>query len=175
MSTLAQGKFDTEIEGTERRDEIGQMARTVLVFRDAGLEKVRVEKVSVEQRQQTEAQRLEAEDERKRNVEAQAAAAEEQASAVKALAAGLGRMSEGDLRFTWLKGSPNPISRSRTISTPRSASSRTLSSRSSRLLGTSAMPRLRSPPAPPTCRSGPRSRPPAWKRPPPRCRRFPRP
>jgi methyl-accepting chemotaxis protein len=46
MSTLAQGKLDTEIEGTERKDEIGQMARTVLVFRDAGLEKVRLEKAA---------------------------------------------------------------------------------------------------------------------------------
>jgi methyl-accepting chemotaxis protein len=97
MSTLAQGSLDAAIEGTERKDEIGQMARTVLVFRDGGVEKVRLEKVAAEQRQQADAQRLEAEDERRRNVEAQALAAEEQASAVKALAAGLGRMSEGDL------------------------------------------------------------------------------
>jgi methyl-accepting chemotaxis protein len=97
MVTLAEGKLDTEIEGTERKDEIGQMARTVLVFRDGGLEKVRLEKVAAEQHQQVEEQRLQAEDERRRNVEAQALAAEEQARAVKALAAGLGRMSEGDL------------------------------------------------------------------------------
>jgi methyl-accepting chemotaxis protein len=81
MSTLAQGKLDTEIEGTERKDEIGQMARTVLVFRDGGLEKVR----------------LEGEEERRRNAQSQAVAAEEQACAVKALAEGLGKMSEGDL------------------------------------------------------------------------------
>jgi methyl-accepting chemotaxis protein len=97
MSALAQGKLDTEIEGTERKDEIGQMARTVLVFRDGGLEKVRLEKVAAEQRQQTEEQRLESEEERRRNAQTQAAAAEEQACAVKALADGLGKMSEGDL------------------------------------------------------------------------------
>jgi methyl-accepting chemotaxis protein len=97
MSTLAQGKLDTEIEGTERKDEIGQMARTVLVFRDSGLEKVRLEKVAAEQRQQAEEQRLEGEEERRRNTQTQAAAAEEQACAVKALAEGLGKMSEGDL------------------------------------------------------------------------------
>jgi methyl-accepting chemotaxis protein len=92
MSTLAQGKLDTEIEGTERKDEIGQMARTVLVFRDSGLDKVRLEKAAAEQRQQAEQQRLAAEEERHRN-----AAAQEQAHAVKALGTGLGKMSEGDL------------------------------------------------------------------------------
>ena len=97
MKALAQGKLDIEIEGTDRNDEVGQMARTVLVFRDAGLEKVRLEGAAVDQRQQAEAQRLEGEAERNRTVEAQAAAAEEQARAVKALAAGLSRISEGDL------------------------------------------------------------------------------
>ena len=97
MGTLAQGKLDTEIEGTERKDEIGQMARTVLVFRDGGLDKVRLEKAAAEQRQQAEQRQLETEAERRRNTEAQAAAAQEQAHAVKALAEGLGKMSEGDL------------------------------------------------------------------------------
>src|SRR4029077_322263 len=86
-----------EIEGTVRKDEVGQMARTVLVFRDAGLEKVRLEGAAAEQRQQAEAEHLEREAERNRNAAAQAAAAEEQAQAVKALADGLYRISEGDL------------------------------------------------------------------------------
>jgi methyl-accepting chemotaxis protein len=97
MSALAQGELDTEIEGTERKDEIGQMARTVLVFRDSGLDKVRLEKAAAEQRQEAEQRRLETEEERRRNAEAQAAAAQEQAYAVKALGDGLGKMSEGDL------------------------------------------------------------------------------
>jgi methyl-accepting chemotaxis protein len=97
MNALAQGKLETEIEGTERKDEIGQMARTVLVFREAGLEKVGLEKAAAEQRQQAEQQRLEAEEERRINAETQAVAAKEQASAVKALGDGLGKMSEGDL------------------------------------------------------------------------------
>jgi len=104
MTTLAQGTLDIEIEGTERGDEIGQMAKTVLVFRDAGLEKIRLEAAAVEQRQQAEEQRLKAEEERRRNAEAQAAAAEEQARAVKALADGLGRMSEGDLTVSLDEG-----------------------------------------------------------------------
>jgi methyl-accepting chemotaxis protein len=97
MNMLAQGKLDTEIEGTERKDEIGQMARTVLVFREAGLEKVGLEKAAAEQRQQAEQQRLEADEERRTNAEAQAVVAKEQAAAVKALGDGLGKMSEGDL------------------------------------------------------------------------------
>jgi hypothetical protein len=73
------------------------MARTVLMFRESGLEKARLEKAAAEQSKQAEQQRLAAEDERRRNTEAQAAAAQEQAHAVKALADGLGRMSDDDL------------------------------------------------------------------------------
>ncbi len=97
MNTLAEGKYDIEVEGTERKDEVGQMAKTVLVFRDAGKEKVRLEAQAAEQRKEAEQQRLRAEEERKRNAETQAIAAEEQARAVKALAEGLGKMAEGDL------------------------------------------------------------------------------
>jgi methyl-accepting chemotaxis protein len=97
MNTLAVGNFDIDIEGSERKDEIGQMAKTVLVFRDAGKEKVRLEAQAAEQRKEAEEQRQKAEEERRRNAESQAVAAEEQARAVKALAEGLGKMSEGDL------------------------------------------------------------------------------
>jgi len=97
MTTLAQGKYDIEVEGTERKDEVGAMAKTVLVFRDAGKEKVRLEAQAAEQRQHAEEERQKAEAERRRNAETQAVAAEEQARAVEALAQGLGKMSEGDL------------------------------------------------------------------------------
>ena len=97
MNTLAEGKYDIEIEGSERKDEIGAMAKTVLVFRDAGKEKVRLEAQAAEQRKEAEEQRQKAEEERRRNAEAQAIAAEEQARAVKALADGLGKMAEGNL------------------------------------------------------------------------------
>jgi methyl-accepting chemotaxis protein len=97
MNTLAQGTLDIEVEGTERKDEIGQMAKTVVVFRDAGLEKLRLESAAVEHRQLAEAERLKVEDERRRNAEARAATAESSARAVKALGYGLKKMSEGDL------------------------------------------------------------------------------
>ena len=37
MEQLADAKYDVEIDGLERQDEIGQMARTMEVFRDNGL------------------------------------------------------------------------------------------------------------------------------------------
>jgi methyl-accepting chemotaxis protein len=91
MGELTKGHNDVAVQGTERGDEIGQMARAVLVFRDAAVENIRLEGLSTEQRR-------EAEEERRKNAEAQANAAAEQAEAVKALAGGLARLSEGDLR-----------------------------------------------------------------------------
>jgi methyl-accepting chemotaxis protein len=97
MGDLAQGHGGIEIPGAERGDEIGQMAKAVLVFRDAAVEKARLEHVSVEQREQAQAQQARSEEERRRNAQAQAAAAAEQACAVTALAQGLAKLSEGDL------------------------------------------------------------------------------
>jgi methyl-accepting chemotaxis protein len=90
MGDLAQGQNNVEVPESGRADEIGKMARAVLVFRDAALEKLRLEG-------QSEAQRREADADRQRNAEDQARAAEEQASVVRALAHGLGKVSAGDL------------------------------------------------------------------------------
>src|SRR5262249_58543365 len=90
MGELAQGHNDVEVKGTERGDEIGQMARAVLVFRDAAVEKIRLEEESALQRNLTE-------EDRRKNTEAQAKAAAEQAAVVRALAVGLKRLSEGGL------------------------------------------------------------------------------
>lgn len=45
MLDLAQGRNDVEVVGTERGDEIGEMARAVVVFRDAAIEKLRLETI----------------------------------------------------------------------------------------------------------------------------------
>jgi methyl-accepting chemotaxis protein len=97
MGELAQGHNDIEIPGADRGDEIGTMAKAVLVFRDAAIEKVRLEG-------QSEEARREAEVERRRNAETHAKAAEEQARAVQALADGLARLSDGDLRVRLSEG-----------------------------------------------------------------------
>ncbi|HZP74920.1 MAG TPA: methyl-accepting chemotaxis protein [Pseudolabrys sp.] len=92
MGELAQQNNDVDVEGTERGDEIGHMARAVLVFRDAAREKLRLEGES-------ERQRCQAEEERQRNAEAQAKAAAEQAKVVRSLGDGLSKLAEGDLSF----------------------------------------------------------------------------
>ena len=92
MGELAQGRNDIDVPGAERGDEIGHMARAVVVFRDAAVEKERLEAESAEQRGRTE-------EERRQNAAVQAEAAEEQAAAMRALAEGLGKLAEGDLAF----------------------------------------------------------------------------
>jgi methyl-accepting chemotaxis protein len=97
MSELARGRNDIAVEGTRRKDEIGAMARTVVVFRDAALAKPALEAEAAAQRAQADAERERNEAERRSNAQAEARAAEEQARAVAALAAGLARLAEGDL------------------------------------------------------------------------------
>ena len=43
MQELANGNFDVELPGLGRRDEIGDIAKTALVFKDNGLAKIRME------------------------------------------------------------------------------------------------------------------------------------
>jgi methyl-accepting chemotaxis protein len=90
MKRLAEGDHSVAVPSLGRTDEIGDMAAAVQVFRDAGLEKIRLEGESVEQRRTLEA-------ERSRNEAAQAQAAEAQARVVDGLASGLDRLSKGDL------------------------------------------------------------------------------
>jgi len=90
VGKLTHGNFEVALPGLERKDEIGQMARAVLVFRDAGLEKIRLEEEAAEQREKSD-------EERRNSVEVQAMTAAEQAQVVRALADGLGKLSEGDL------------------------------------------------------------------------------
>jgi methyl-accepting chemotaxis protein len=90
MGALAQNNNDVDVAGTDRKDELGSMARAVLVFRDAAIEKIRLEAEAAEQRTL-------AEQERAKNAELQARAAEEQARVVASLAGGLKKLSDGDL------------------------------------------------------------------------------
>ena len=90
MRRLADGALDTSIDGGARRDEIGDMARALGVFKENALSKVRIEAESEEQRAHAEAERL-------RN-DAEKQALDSQIDfAVSQLAAGLGRLAQGDL------------------------------------------------------------------------------
>jgi methyl-accepting chemotaxis protein len=92
MDRLSGGDLQARVTGTDRKDEIGGMARAVQVFKDAGIEKQRLEA-------QAEAQRAAAEQERQ-SVEAErAAAAKQQEFVVHSVATGLEKLSAGDLLF----------------------------------------------------------------------------
>ncbi|NEX95341.1 CHASE3 domain-containing protein, partial [Caulobacter sp. 17J65-9] len=85
MGRLAAGDNQVDVPAVGRRDEIGAMAQAVLHFKDAAVEKARLEG-------QTETQRRAAEDERRRHEAERAAAAEAQAAVVAAVAGGLARV-----------------------------------------------------------------------------------
>jgi methyl-accepting chemotaxis protein len=90
MNTLAAGDNQAAIPHVDRRDEIGEMAAAVSVFRENALERVRLE-------QETEANRSTGERERIAREEQKAREAAEVSFAVDALAFGLKSLSNGDM------------------------------------------------------------------------------
>jgi len=92
MGRLASGDHAVAIPAVGRRDEVGRMAGAVQSFKDAAIEKLRLEAEAADQREAAERSRQAAEAERSR-------VAEEQALVVGALADGLEKLSGGVL--TW--------------------------------------------------------------------------
>jgi methyl-accepting chemotaxis protein len=92
MERLAGGDLTVAVTGGDRKDEVGSMAKTVQVFKDAGLEKVRLEKEAADQRAAAEVERA-------RNEAERAAAAQQQAFVVESVATGLSTLASGDLVF----------------------------------------------------------------------------
>jgi methyl-accepting chemotaxis protein len=85
MGKLAGGDNSVDVQGVGRKDELGRMAEAVQTFKDAAIEKIRLEKEAAEQRSKAEAER--------------AAVAREQQSVVDGLARGLERLAGGALTF----------------------------------------------------------------------------
>jgi methyl-accepting chemotaxis protein len=92
MGRLSGGDLQAKILGAERRDEIGGMARAVQVFKEAGLEKLRMEEEAKAVAAQVEAERA-------ANEAARATAAKQQEFVVHSVATGLEKLSSGDLLF----------------------------------------------------------------------------
>ncbi len=90
MRRLAEGDTTIELAGENRKDEIGEMVRSVAVFRNAAIEKLDLEREADENRSQTERRRQERET-------AKAEEAAQMQEAVDALADGLRKLSDGDL------------------------------------------------------------------------------
>ena len=90
MRNVAQGELDTDVSDTDRRDEIGEMARALGIFRSNAIDKVRVERESEGAREQAAAERARM-DQEKAIAEASVQAA------VAALGAALNNLAHGDL------------------------------------------------------------------------------
>lgn len=92
MTSLAGGDIDGAIPGTERKDEVGQMAEAVGVFRDNAAERVRLEQEADSNRTLSERERMEREAQK-----AQEAA--DTQFAVEQLATALDRLAGGDVAY----------------------------------------------------------------------------
>jgi methyl-accepting chemotaxis protein len=92
MGTLANGDLTAVVEGTDRRDEIGGMARAVEVFKQNGLKTRALE-------QEARANRTATEAEQARIAEIERVRAAQMAEATTGLGEGLRHLSEGDLTF----------------------------------------------------------------------------
>ncbi len=91
MAALAQGDLKIEVAGVARRDEIGEMARSVEVFQQAAIRNKALEEQTAEARVFAERERIEMQ----RRTEAEAE--ERLMQATGSLAAGLRRLATGDL------------------------------------------------------------------------------
>jgi methyl-accepting chemotaxis protein len=92
MRKLADQDFSAAVPGLDRGDEIGAMAKTVQVFKEAGLEKIRLEGEANEQRRIVDGERA-------GNEATRAASAKEQALVVGSVATGLENLAKGNLTF----------------------------------------------------------------------------
>ncbi|PZR89493.1 MAG: hypothetical protein DI537_21185 [Stutzerimonas stutzeri] len=99
MSALAAGDLKAPIAYQERQDEVGSMARALVVFRDAALMKQQVEAEKAQAEADAGEQRRAADTQRNLNEAQRSEEAKKQAIVVDALGAGLERLTEGDLTY----------------------------------------------------------------------------
>ncbi|WP_332302775.1 methyl-accepting chemotaxis protein [Rhizobium sp. GR12] len=92
MGRLAGGDYTADVGGTDRRDEIGGMAKAVLVFKENGL---KAQTLAAE----SENMRSEAEITRQKTAEADRLRADAMAQATAGLGEGLKHLAGGDLTF----------------------------------------------------------------------------
>jgi len=87
---IASGSLSGDVPGLERRDQIGALAASLQMFRDAAADKLRLESETAEVQRQAELERTAHE-------AAQAAAAAAQSTVVTSVATGLESLAAGDL------------------------------------------------------------------------------
>ncbi len=92
MRRLADGNLETEIDNRERRDEVGQMASAVQVFKDHAIERQQLEAQAAEARAAVTA-------EREANARRQASAAAEREEAIQKLGIAVSKLADKKLAF----------------------------------------------------------------------------
>ena len=92
MRALAAGDNNVTVPAIGQKDELGEMAAAVQVFKDAAITKIRLEGEAVGARRMTE-------EERARGSAALADAAQQQTQVVQAIGTGLQRLSAGELVY----------------------------------------------------------------------------
>jgi methyl-accepting chemotaxis protein len=92
MSVMAEGKLDVAIPDTDRKDEVGDMAQAMQVFRDNGLRARALE-------QETESMRDQSEADRRRSEAVKAQEAAENAVVIESLGKGLSALADGNLIY----------------------------------------------------------------------------
>ncbi|QND45950.1 HAMP domain-containing protein (plasmid) [Rhizobium lusitanum] len=92
MASLAEGETETPVDGLERKDEVGQMAAAVAIFRDNAIERIRLEHDAAANRSLSERERMEREAHKAKE-------AADTEFAVKELAEGLAQLSNGNVTY----------------------------------------------------------------------------
>jgi methyl-accepting chemotaxis protein len=100
MRRLSEGDNAVAVPAVGRKDEIGAMAAAVLTFKEAAIEKLRVEGEAADHRRQAEGAR-------EANEADRAAADREQSGVVQSLSEALERLAEGDLTHRLSQGFPD--------------------------------------------------------------------
>ncbi|ESR24211.1 methyl-accepting chemotaxis protein [Lutibaculum baratangense] len=99
MTALAAGDNQVTVPYVGRSDEVGRMAQAVETFKQAAVEKLRVEAEAAERRREAESERAASEESRR-------AASEEQEIVVGEIGRGLSRLSDGDLGYRIARAFP---------------------------------------------------------------------
>ncbi len=110
MTALAGGDLKVEVPAVGNKDEIGEMAKAVLVFRDAAIDKVRMEREAEEERVRSEEARRKAEEE---------AIGRERAMVSTSIGAGMAKLAAKDLTFRLTDDLPEAYASCRPTSTRR--------------------------------------------------------
>jgi len=97
MQAIANGDLGDEIDGRDRKDEIGDMMRAVQVFKEHAAQRILLENASIEHRNDARA-------ERERSVSERARYASTQAETVRLLGDALRSLAEGDLTIRLADG-----------------------------------------------------------------------